>query len=115
MQNGGMPPRRTRRMKLLFRLKVASMLFWFGLFNAEIFSVSMFKTLSKLLEYILKVAADNKPYFTQIGLVHTGHENAIVTIWASPKIGDSPLERIEELLRENQILKCKIESAALND
>lgn len=70
---------------------------------------SIFQLMSQIMEFILKVAKEEKPYMCNFGIIQTDKkEHAIVSLWAGAGIGADPLLRIKELLDENQQLKSEI-------
>jgi len=63
--------------------------------------------MSDLLSFILRVASEQKPYITHIGLIDTdtGQRHEIVSLWAGVGIEANPIKRIEELSVEINKLK----------
>jgi hypothetical protein len=73
----------------------------------------IFTMLSSLLEIILKVATDGRPYMTRIEALidYPNVKEPIVSIWVGAGINAEPIERIRELSAENAVLKEKIASS----
>jgi hypothetical protein len=89
------------------RLKNALKLFYWAFKNPQTFQNHNFKMMSDLMILILKVADENRPYMSHIAFVHpeTGEECKIVSIWAGATFDSDPVNRISELVSENQYLK----------
>ena len=83
------------------RILLPFRLFLFGLKNNALFGETMFIVMSKLLEYVLKVSLEDKPFSTNLML----GEGRIVSLWAYPGVGKNPVDRIHELLKEIDSLK----------
>jgi hypothetical protein len=86
---------------MLQRILLPFKLFWFGCHRAGLFGENTFISLSKLLEYILKVSIEDKPFLTHV----TIGEKRIVSLWAYPGVSKNPIDRIAELLQEIEALK----------
>lgn len=56
---------------------------------------------------MLKVATENRPYMTKLGVVNieTNDRYELVSIWACPSSSDDPTARIRQLVEENESLK----------
>lgn len=77
--------------------------------NPEVLRDSHFKMLSSLLELILKVSNEHRHYITHIAYIHPEEgENQIVSVWAGSGIGADPVKRIEELAKENALLRDQL-------
>ena len=72
-------------------------------------SVNM-QSLVNLYDMILKTAESDHPQASHIGFVNldTGEEIRIVTVWAAPTIDGNPMDRIQELLKENALLRIEM-------
>ena len=86
------------------KLSLKWRLFLFCIRNQNLFAESMFANMSSLLEYIMKVAIEDKPFSTEIFL----DGNKIVSLWAYPGVSKNPVDRISELLQEIEMLKSKL-------
>jgi hypothetical protein len=83
-------------------------MFYWAIANPQVMQVHNFKMLSGLLELILKVANENRPYATKLAMVHPDPKEPdleVVSIWAGAGRGADPMKRIEELLEENSKLR----------
>ena len=77
--------------------------------NPYTLNESNFKMLSDLFGLIMKVATEHKHMMTHIAYVHPEEgEKQIVSIWAGAGIGSEPTKRIEELIKENSMLKTQL-------
>ena len=86
------------------RLLIAIKLFWFAFQHPLIFGENNFKALSDLFILMFKVAKENRAYMTHLAYGYLP-EDRIVSIWITPKFNQSPLERIKELVEENDELR----------
>lgn len=97
-------------MKRLFRniVNAFSVGIW-AFRNPEVLRESHFKLLSNLLELILKVSNEDRHYITHIAYIHPEEgEKQIVSLWAGSGIGADPVKRIEELAKENALLRDQL-------
>lgn len=95
--------------KVIWTLKNASILFVWACQNPLSMNAKNFKLLSDLLTIIFKVAEENRPYVSHIGFVNPpDSKNSIVSIWAGAGTGADPINRIEELAKENNKLKAML-------
>lgn len=85
----------------LFKFKTAVKIFFICLFHKEKMSGEMFENLFKLHEILLKTAMYNKPYRSAVYM----NDNRIVSLWMYPGISKNPVDRIEELIKENEKLR----------
>jgi len=76
-------------------------MFWFVVKKPDIFNKTIFISMTRLFEYILKVSIENRPLSTYLLM---GGER-IVSLWAYPGTSKTPIDRIAELLEENEKLK----------
>lgn len=75
--------------------------------HPNVFNNDVFEMAGKLLEFVTKVAEEQRPYMTKFGIINlkTKEKFEIVSIWAGPGIGADPYDRITELIKENSLLK----------
>ena len=91
---------------LYYRIKNSIKLGAWAWKNPETIKAHNFKMLSDLLVLIMKVAAEDRHYMTHIAFVHPSEgEQQIVSIWAGAGLSAEPLKRIQELIKENSLLK----------
>lgn len=64
----------------------------------------MFENLFKLHEKLLKTATDDKLYRSEVYM----NGNRIVSFWMYPSISKNPIDRIAELIKENEELKDQL-------
>ncbi len=94
-----------------YRLTNAVKIGIWAFMNPHSLQESNFQMISKLLGIIFKVATENRPMMSHIAYIHPDEgEKQIVSIWAGAGLGADPMKRIEELLRENSMLRAKISS-----
>lgn len=86
---------------ILFKLRTAIKLFFVCLFHEEKISAEMFVNLFELHKKLLKTAKDNRAYRSAVYM----NGNRIVSIWMYPGLSKNPVDRIEELIKENEELK----------
>jgi len=72
--------------------------------NPVIFGSSNVGLLVKLFQFIFKVNEDNRPFATDICC----GDNRLVSMWAYPGVGKTPIDRIDELMKENEYLRCQL-------
>lgn len=95
--------------RFYYRAKNAIKMGWWSFNNPEILRQGNFKMLADLFGLILKVATENKHVMAHVACVHPDEgEKQIVSIWAGAGIGAEPTKRIEELIKENAMLKMKL-------
>lgn len=88
----------------LFKFRTAVRLFFVCLFHKEKISAEMFENLFKLHEKLLKTATDDKLYRSEVYM----NGNRIVSFWMYPSISKNPIDRIAELIKENEELKDQL-------
>lgn len=73
------------------------------------FSENNLKMITALYEFIMKVAVEKRPYATKIALITPDNEShGIVSLWAGSGASADPIDRMQELVKENQALKKDI-------
>lgn len=70
---------------------------------------SNFALLSYLFQQIIKVANENRPYISDLGfIIPDGEKQVICRVWVGAGANATPFARIEELVKENEVLKSKL-------
>lgn len=94
----------------MWRFINAFKMFIWAIRHPKLMNQNNFKLMSDLLTMIFKVAEDKRPYMSRVAFFHNESktENHIVSIWAGPSIASDPTKRIEELIKENNILKASL-------
>lgn len=87
--------------KFLFKFKTAVRLFFVCLFHEEKMSAEMFENLFVLHKKLLETAINDKPYRSEVYM----NGNRIVSFWMYPGLSKNPIDRIGELIKENEELK----------
>ena len=84
--------------------------------NPQTLEEGNFKMLSAILKLILKVASENRHIISHIAYVHPKEgEKQIVSIWAGAGIAAEPINRISELIKENEKLKYHLSDMINNN
>jgi hypothetical protein len=93
-------------MKLLTAIKFG---YW-AYKHPKITSMNYFPILASILELIMKVATEHRNYSCRIASVLPGEntQDEIVSIWAGAGIGADIHKRVDELYKENQLLKSEL-------
>jgi hypothetical protein len=105
-------------MKRLFIRFVNSIILGYVAFKnpQSLLSMDNFKMLTDLCAFLMKVAEEKRPYITKIATISPLEETLeMVVIWAGAGIGAEPFERIEQLAKENQMLKSEIKRLEKQD
>jgi hypothetical protein len=73
------------------------------------FSEDNLKMVTGLFDFIMKVAVEKRPYMTKIAMITPDNEShGIVSLWAGSGASADPIDRIQELLKENKMLKNEL-------
>lgn len=94
-------------MKFLNRLFVAFQLFWMAFKLPVVFTEANFKMLTDLYVMLFNVAEKHQPMMSHVGFVNmdTGEEEELLSVWVGIGANAAPLNRVKELLEENNQLK----------
>ncbi len=97
---------------LYVRLRNAAVLFYLGLTQPLAADANNFKMLCELLGLILRVAQEQRPYMSKIGIgsVKVGVHTEVCSIWVGPGASSDPYTRIDELNKENARLKAELDA-----
>ena len=84
-------------------------MFWWAILNPTTLGGSNLKLLSDLFALIFKASSNGKHYMTHISYITPeNEEHEIVSLWAGSGVKASPVNRIQELLDENEQLKAQL-------
>jgi hypothetical protein len=95
---------------ILYKIELAIVVGLWAYINHEMININTLKILTDFLVLILKVSTENKHLITHIGCLdpQTDQKQQIVSVWAGAGISANPIQRIEELINENKILRSKL-------
>jgi len=98
------------KVKIWIRKIICFLKFGYWAFNNnDVLAEKTFKMLGEMLNLIMAVANEHKPYLTHICFIHPElGEQSIVSIWAGAGAGAEPIKRIEQLAKEKAVLEQQI-------
>mgnify|MGYP000929465517 CR=1 FL=1 len=101
--------------KLSLRLQTTVMLVRLSWVAPGLFTMGTFKSMSDLMEIIIKVAAGKRPMMCKLATIICNEQHDLVTIWAGSGANASPHDRIVELCNEIDELKRQLSQSVKNE
>jgi hypothetical protein len=98
----------TTMKKIMLRLRTVVMLVRLGWSQPGMFTIGTFKSMSDIMELLLKVGDTGRPMMTKLAMVVLNEQHDIATIWVGKGANASPYDRITELRDECDALRGEI-------
>ena len=97
--------------KMMMRFRSIALLIRIGWVQPGMFTVGTFKSMSTLMETLLKVANEGTPMMSRLAVVIANEQHDVVTIWAGKGANADPYNRIVELRDEIDELRRQLSDA----